>query len=197
MVKAASSRLYEHIEGFRCADLELIGFHWLDIEAVGLHDGHREAGNSHIEQTHGSGVDEAQAQAFAWPEQPGPVFVRAVTIHQIGVGGRGHIGQIRAIHAHIAPVGTLSQSGRHAELPDIVHKIAQRTLLEVVALTHGLQLAEDALRTLVAPVRQQDDVFAVVAEGFRFTRVDDDRTVMPELLLQSAVAVVPVSPRLS
>ena len=50
---------------------------------------------------------------------------------------------------------------------------------------------------LEAPVRQHDDVVAVVAKGVWLERIDDQREVKTEQLLPARVAVRPVGPALA
>src|SRR3546814_18599209 len=63
-----------------------------------------------IEDRHRRSIDDAQPHPLAGVAQAGPVLLRAMTIHAIGVGGGRHIGDIRWVHAHLSPHGAVRRS---------------------------------------------------------------------------------------
>src|SRR5262249_23710061 len=76
----------------------------------------------------------------------------------------------------------------------IVKEGSYRALVKIVVVALKFQVADNSIRALVAPIRQENDVVAV--EGLRVAApwLDDDRPVDTGLFLESGVAVVPVGP---
>ena len=60
-----------------------------------------------------------------------------------------------------------------------------------------LQPRENHVRMEETVIGKHNDVLAVVGDRIMARRIDDDRTVVPLLLLQSGVRVIPISPRLA
>ena len=56
-----------------------------------------------------------------------------------------------------------------------------------------LEIAEESFRIGICPVRQQDDIIAVKLDCVLTDGIDDDRSDQSRLLLEAAVAVIPVS----
>ena len=177
--------LHHHIVGFCHADLELVGPDGLDVQAVGLHDGHGKTGNAHVKDAHRRGIHKTQSHALARPKQAGPVFRRAMTVQQIGVGRAGDIRNVCGVHAHGAPHHPAGQGAVQALGFDVVQEIADGALLKVVVVAHLLELGEHPVRVLEGPVRQNDHVLAVKDHGITVLRLDDDGTVKALLLLQA------------
>src|SRR5581483_6037283 len=79
---------------------------------------------------------------------------------------------------------------------NVSEEVSDCSLIEVVVVRALLQFRKHARRTLVSPVCEHHDVFAVVLEGRRLARFDDEGTIQTELFLKSRMAVVPVRARL-
>ena len=109
-VGAVLGRPDDDVIGFGHGDLELVDLDWPHVHPVRLDDGHGQAGDPHIEDRHRRGVDDAQADALARTEQAGPVFVRAMTIDQEGVGRAVHVGDVARVHPHLAPHAPLFEA---------------------------------------------------------------------------------------
>src|SRR3546814_9414012 len=65
---------------------ELIDADWFDVLAIGRDYRHLPAGDTHIEVRHGRGIDETQTNLLARFESAGPVAIRCLAVHQVGVG---------------------------------------------------------------------------------------------------------------
>ena len=68
--------------------------------------------------------------------------------------------------------------------------------MKVVVVRALLQFREHARRAFVRPVREHDDVFAVVLEGFGLSSLNHERPIQSQLFLESRMTVVPVRARL-
>ena len=73
----------------------------------------------------------------------------------------------------------------------------QRLAPVVVVVRPLLEVGEDVVGVLERPVREHDDHLAVEGVRLRPGRVDDERGVVAELLLERRVAVAPVGPELA
>lgn len=185
-------RLHDHVIGFGDGDLEFVDRHGPHVQAVGLDDRQFQAGDAQVEVGHRRGVDDAQPHPLAGREQRSPIVGGAMAVDQIGVGATGHVGHVGRVHPHRAPgeavlerlVLAREQTGKCLLL-----------VIEVSALQ--LQAAEDGVRVQRAVVGQDDHMFAVAGDGIGAGGIDDDRAIMPHLLLQAGMAVIPVSARLA
>src|SRR5205085_5057282 len=65
-------------------------------------------------------------------------------------------------------------------------------LAEIVIVALELEVADNGLRTLIAPVGQQHDVIVIEALDVAGLRFDDDRAVNTGLFLKPGMAVIPV-----
>ena len=185
-------RLDDDVVGLRDADAEFIDADRLYILAVGRDHGHLQARNTDIEECHRRAVDEAQAYLLAAFEQPHPAVRRRMTVHQEGIGVAGDIRDIAVAHAHVVPHAAPVPHRFDAAFPDLGEQFADGAFAKVIVVAELLQLMVDGVRVLVAPVRQHHHVLAVIAEGFRLDRIDDDRPIGAGLLLKTGVAVIPV-----
>ena len=156
------------------------------------HHRHLQPGDAHVEEGHRRAVDEAQAHALAALEQRGPVAVRRGAVGQVGVGERADVGQVRGAHAHASPGLAVGQRGLEAVALRIAQEIADGALVQVVVVGLDAQLAQDRMRILVAPVRQQDHMVTIGGDRIRFARFDHDRAVHAQRFLQAGMRVVPV-----
>jgi len=75
----------DHVIGFRNSHLKFIGLDRLDIQAVGLDHCHWQAREADIEEGHGGGVDDAQANPFARLEGHVEIVDRRMSIDEIGI----------------------------------------------------------------------------------------------------------------
>jgi hypothetical protein len=66
--------------------------------------------------------------------------------------------------------------------------------MEIIEIALLLEIAEDRFRILVSPVGKYDHVLAVVFNPPFVSGIDYKRTILARLFLETAVAVVPVSP---
>ena len=96
-------RLDDHVEGLRGRDAELVDGDRMHVLPVGGDDRHLQPGNAHVEVGHRRAVDEAQPDALAGLEQPGPVAARRHAVHQVRVGGAADVGEIGRVHPHRRP----------------------------------------------------------------------------------------------
>ena len=69
--------------------------------------------------------------------------------------------------------------------------------MEIVIACLPFQLGHDAHGIFGSPIREHDDVFAVVLKRLWFRRVNNQRAVMTRLLLTGGVTVIPVGAVLS
>ena len=185
-------RLHDHVVGLGGTDLELVGLDGAHVEAVHVHDRHRQARDAHVEDRHGRGVDDPQAHPLARREQARPVVLRAVPVDEVGVLRAGDVGDVSRRHPHVAPHQPVLDRGAEAVFLRVGREVGHRALLEVERVAHLLEFGEEAVRVLERPVREHHDVLAVIGRGLRARRVDHDRAVVAELLLEGAVRVVPV-----
>ena len=99
------------------------------------------------------------------------------------------VGSIRIL-ANIAALGWRQRVGLAAQ------QSASVSLLPVEVAAFLLEPREDRVRVHEAPVGQHDHMLAVVGDRVGAGRIDDDRAIMAELLLQPGVAVIPIGARL-
>ena len=163
------------------AHLELVGLNRLDIQTVGLDHRHRQAREADIEEGHGGGVDNAQANPLARLEDHIEIIGRRMAIDQVGVGFAGHVCEIARAHSHLPP---------HAAKSGWVR---QGRAVEIQALGILLELVEDPVRMRETPVAEDENIFPVISHWVCTCRIYDDRTVMAELFLQTRMGVIPVS----
>src|SRR5262245_39248174 len=111
-------------------------------------------------------------------------------VDEVGVGGARDIEDVGRAHAHLAPHQTVGSRCSQAFPRYIVKEGSYRALVKIVVVALKFQVADNSIRALVAPIRQENDVVAV--EGLRVAApwLDDDRPVDTGLFLESGVAVV-------
>ncbi|MBA7716847.1 hypothetical protein ES703_125929 [subsurface metagenome] len=185
---------HDHVVSFGVGDAEFVHNDRLDVVAVGLNDLHLQSGNAHVEVRHRRPVDESQTDALARSEESGEVLLRCPAVDQEGIGR--HVRDVGGIHAHQRPCDTVVDDGPSSlfgrRLVQLLEEAHQRAPVEIVPAAVGLQVLDDAFR-VVAPVRQHDDVVAVVPKRLVVARFDDHRTVDAQLLLLSGrMTVIPV-----
>ncbi|MEA3221518.1 MAG: hypothetical protein OZX49_02640 [Immundisolibacter sp.] len=186
-VGAVLGRRDDHVVGLGYGDLQLVGLHRLHVLAVGLHHGHRQAGNADVEIAHGRAVDQAQPHPLAGTKQAGPVAVRVLAVHQIGVGVAGHVGDVGRAHAHAGPGQPVAPGRRTTG-----DYLRQGRFLEVVVVALLFEPGEHRHRVLEGPVRQHHHVVAACGLGVAAGRVDHQRAVHAGLFLQPGMTVIPV-----
>ena len=59
-------------------------------------------------------------------------------------------------------------------------------------MAHLFKIGKDPLGRGITPVRQHDDIIAIVTERLRLFRFDDQRAVQSGLFLKAGVTVIPV-----
>ncbi|MNS44263.1 hypothetical protein D3C72_767030 [compost metagenome] len=187
----------DHVIRFRHANAEFLYVHRSHVLPVGGHHRHLQAGNAHIEVGHRRAVDEAQPDAFARLEQPRPVAGGRGAVGQEGVGGAGHVRQVRRVHAHLLPHQPFGQRGAPAVFARVGRQALDAGLDAVVVVGHHLELVEEPHGVFVRPVGQQHGVLAVEGDGVVVARVDDDGAVQAGLFLKARVAVIPVGAALA
>ena len=104
----------------------------------------------------------------------------------------GDIGDVGGRHAHAAPHQPIADCGAKTAAREVAEEVAHRRSAVVRIVRLLLQLREHRVGVREQPVGQHDHVFPVVGHRIGSRGVDDQRTVMPELLLQARMAVVPV-----
>ncbi len=112
-------------------------------------------------------------------------------VDEIGIGRARHVGHVGRVHPHPAPHPPFAR-----RLVPAREQAAERLLLIVEIAALELQPAEDGVRVKRAVIRQDDHMFAVRHDRIGTFGVDHDRAVMPHLLLQPRMAVIPIGPRL-
>ncbi len=180
-----ASRLDDDVERLGDGHAQFVHGDRTHRKPVCRHHGHADARNPDVEVRHRRPVDDPQSHALARHEQPRPVLRRRLPVDQIRVRVAGHVGEVRCAHAHGAPLPALRQRRLPAVAADVAHEVDERPLAEVVVVRLLLQVAEDVLGRLVAPVSQHDDVLAIPGEGLRLPRLDDQRPIDAELLLEA------------
>ena len=130
------------------------------------------------------------------PEESCPVAGRRRAIRQIRVGVARHVREIGRPHPHLAPRLPIGDRAPPSLLADVMHEVANGSLVEVVVVGLLLELREDALRRFVRPIRQHHDVLAVIAKWLGIAGLDEERPVHAALFLEGRVAVIPVRARL-
>ena len=169
----------------------------MDVLAVRRNDGHLQSGNAHVEVRHRRAIDEPQPHALARPEESGPVAGGRHAVHQVCVGGPGHIGEVGRVHPHLAPRRPVRGCASQPLRSRIVQEVADRAQMAVVIVGLLLEFGIHVLGVFVCPIRQKHHMLPVIRERFRIAGLDDQRTVQPPLFLIARVAVVPVGARLS
>ena len=137
-------------------------------------------------------VDEAQPDALAGPERGRPVTLRRLPVDQESVAA--DVFDVGRVHPHVGPHETVfDQGGRvGAGLVRIAGEGGGGAAVVIVIARVALEVGDHVCRVLVRPVRQLDDVVALVAERVRPLGLDDDRSVDAGLLLGGGMAVIPV-----
>src|SRR3546814_20926964 len=115
--------------------------------------------NADIGDRHRSRVDEAQPHPLAGAEQPGPVFLRSVTIDQIGVGGRRHVSDVSGVHPHLPPHGAVG--GGHAFLGTATQHTEDCLLLAIEIPAFYLELGDEWVGREVGPNTENDSILQV------------------------------------
>ncbi len=159
---------------------------------VRSNDRHGDAGNPEVEVRHRRSVDHAQPNALAGLRQRGPVFIGGATVHQIGVCGSRDVRDVSRVHPHGVPSPPLGECRSEALLARLRSEIRNGWPLVVEVALELLEFIEHAVRVHEHPVRKDDDILPVVAEGLRLDRIDNQGAEMAELLLKTGMAVIPV-----
>ncbi len=193
-IGAVLAGLDDEVVGLGDADAELVGLDGLDVLAVGLDHRHRKARHAHVVMRHRRGVDDPHPDPLPRPEQRRPVRRRIHAVRGEDVALVGDVEQVGGRHAHLGPGQPVAHRLERTPGAQIGRKVAQRQLLVVVILRpHLLETAVDEVRADLGKVGQDHHHVAVIAVGLAaIRRIDDDRTVHPLLLLEPAVAVIPV-----
>ena len=126
--------LYNDIVGFSYGNTKLIHTDGGDVLAVSSHHGHLHARNAYIEVGHGRAIDKAEADFFAFTEQPRPVFTRALTVHEIGVSRTADVCKVSRVHLHFRPHLPVSQGISQPLIPGITEKVTSSRLGKVVVV---------------------------------------------------------------
>ena len=185
-------RLDDHVVGLGDLHADLVRDHRLHVLPAHGDHRHREPGNPDVEVGARSGVDEAESNSFATPEQPRPVGLGGQPVEEVGVGRAGDVGDVDGAHSHLRPREPILDRRSEAHAAGVLEEVAHRAPLEVVVRRLLLEVVEDLVRILERPVGQHHHVLAVVLEGLGLDRIDDEWRIVPDLLLHSGVAVVPV-----
>ncbi len=101
------ARAHDHVVGLGHADAELVDRHRDDVVAVDVDHAHRQAGDAHVVVGRRRGVDDAQPDPLAGPEQGRPVRPGRLPVHQVGVGLAGRCLQAGRVHARLGLVPAL------------------------------------------------------------------------------------------
>ena len=191
-VGAVVARFDDDIVGLGHADAKLLHRYRLDVLAVGGNHCHVQPRDAHIEEGHCRAVDKAQPDLLAAAKQPGPARGWGLAVHQECIGVACDVGKVAVGHAHLVPHLPIGPGTADPFAADIGHQVGVGALAEVVVVAEFFQLAVNVVGILVGPVREHHHVVAVIAEGFRLGRVDDNGAVQPGLFLEAGVAVIPV-----
>ena len=191
-VRAILRQLDDHVIGLGQRDPELVRLDRLDVLATHLDHRHRHAGHPHVEVGASCRVDHAQQDALAGPEDALPVRLRREPIHQIAVGRACHIGDVGRVHAHRRPHQPVPHRGAEAGGRDVTEELAHRAPLLIVVVGLLFQSVEHPVRILEGPVGEHDHELPIELVGIGLGRIDDERPVVAQLLLEARVAVIPV-----
>ena len=184
--------LNDNVVGFGHTDAKLIGLNRAYRLAVSGNNRHRKPRDTHIKEGHGRGVDEPQANFFAWLEQSRPVGCRGRTIHQVGIFRTRDIQNIPGTHAHLAPHVGFAPGGTPAHVFYIFEEITNGALVVVVIAFSHLEVTKYIAGSIEGPVRQHHHVFTLIGDRLGLGRVNDYRPIMAKLLLKAGMAMVPV-----
>ena len=182
----------DHVVGLGHGDTELVDADRFDVQTIGRNHSHLQARDAHIEIGHRRGVDEAQADLFAWFEYAGPVAIGCLAIHQVGVGVATDVSEIRRAHLHLGPHLAIGYGGGPTHLAYVIDEVTNGAFVLVVVVRLFLELGQYPRWIFIRPVAQQHDVITVVTEGLGLLGIDDQRAVYADLLLQPRVTVIPV-----
>ena len=186
------SELDNHVVGLGHGDTEFVDADRLDVLTVGGHHCHFQTRNPDVEIAHGRAVNEAQTKFFARLEDAGPVPVRCLAVHEVGVGVAADVGEVGGAHLHFGPHLPIRNCRSPAILAHVVDEVAHGALVEVVVVRLLLELGQDPSGIFISPIRQHHHVIAIITERLRLLGIDDQSTVNADLLLQSRVAVIPI-----
>src|SRR3546814_15085688 len=75
---------------------------------------------------------------------PGPVFLRSVTIDELGVSGRRHVSDVGGVHPHLPPHGTVGRG--HALLGTATQHTEDCLLLAIEIAAFCLELGRSEVR---------------------------------------------------
>ena len=181
----------------RDGDADFVRLHRLHVLPTHLNHRHGQSRDPNVEVRGGARVDEAQPNPLARTEEAGPVRLRGHPVHQIRVCRPRDVGDVRGVHAHVAPPEPIAQRREEALVPRVPEEVRDGPLLVVVVVGPLLQAGQDPMRILEGPVPEHHHVVPVVLEGFLLGGIDDERAILAQLLLESRVAVVPVGPVLA
>ena len=102
------------------------------------------------------------------------------------------VGDVSGIHPHLSPLPALRECCLDAVVRRVAQEIRHRAPLVVRVAAVLLELGEHLHRIAGEPVAEHHHVFVVVAERLRPDGVDDEWPVNPKLLLNCAMAVIPI-----
>ena len=184
--------LDDHVDGFARTESELIDGHRLHVNTIDVHHREFQSGNAYVVEGVARTVDHAQPHALTRSEQRRPIAGGGDAVGQIGQRGGRQICEIRRIHPHLVPhLALVDRSGR-AVARGVPEEVEDGRLVVVVVVALGLELGEHPHRVFVGPIREQQHVVTVGADGLGASGVDDDRPVHAREFLEAGVRVVPV-----
>ena len=187
-------RAHNHVVGFGHTNPEFVHVNRLNVVAIGLDHGHIKTGDSDIEIGHRGRVDKTQPDTLPRLKESGPVLVRPLTVDQARKAL--HILNVRFHHAHIAPGHAVPNGVHQTVFGRVRKKLPHGLLLTVVVIRHHLQVPHDAVAGVRVFVGQLNHVFAIVPERLTPLGFDNDGSVSAVRLLETRVAVKPISARL-
>ena len=182
----------DHVVGLGHGDTELVDADRFYVQTIGRNHSHLQAWDAHIEVRHGRGIDETQTNLLARFEYAGPVAIRCLAVHQVGVGVATDVGEISRAHLHYGPHLTVGYGGGPTHLAYVIDEVTNGAFVLVVVVRLFLELGQYPRWIFIRPVAQQHDVITVVTEGLGLLGIDDQRAVYAELLLEPRMAVIPV-----
>ena len=157
------------------------------MKPVCLNHLHRQPRNTDIEDRHRRGVDDPQTYSFARVKHAIPVIRSRMAVNEEVIGRAGHICDVARAHSHMSPHRAVGQRLRQAVFVGIFKEVRNGAFLEVVCVADCLQLFIDALRAFKAPVGEHHHILTVIFDRISACGIDNDRTIMANLLLQTGV----------
>src|SRR6516225_419113 len=126
------------------------------------------------------------------PKERRPVCRRRMSVEQVSVGSTADVREIGRRHAHRTPHQAVRDRLSDSPLSNVRKKGPDCMLMVVVVVALLLEIAEDGFGIFVGPVREHDRILAIALDRILAGGRDDNRTVVPRLLLEMAVAMIPV-----